>query len=257
MSIEQDIRKLMQHSSVLRWVNLTEHNTIQCQSKTPEVIQENTQKTPEELVNSFRDSWNSQGVQNFVFAKNGKIELSKLVVPHAARNSGVGSMYMKQLTDIADATHHMILVTPSSDFGGSKHRLVDFYSKHGFVQNSGKHKDFSFMHTMYRPPATQELHEMMHVQEEGWLHVQNRKPMRPIEHVRNIVAEHEKLGWQMVDDAAIVLHHDLKGIEGGGCARSVQMKKGDVRVVLHVKFRGKQNSPHVDYKINREFRTYS
>lgn len=79
--------------------------------------------------------------------------LNKIVVPKANRSSGVGSIAMTRICDYADQKGYVIALTPSSDFGGSKGRLEQFYSRFGFVPNKGKNKDFRFQETMLREPT--------------------------------------------------------------------------------------------------------
>ena len=53
-----------------------------------------------------------------------------IVVPESARGQGVGSRFMSDLADYADQTGKRIELTPSSDFGGNKKLLVEFYKRH-------------------------------------------------------------------------------------------------------------------------------
>ena len=84
---------------------------------------------------------------------HGKAELSRIVVPEAQRGSGTGTKAMKHLTDWADANGKTVTLSPSSDFGGNKARLVEFYKRFGFVENKGRNKDFSISDTMFREPS--------------------------------------------------------------------------------------------------------
>ena len=59
---------------------------------------------------------------------------------------------MKAIVSHANAHNKRIELTPSSDFGGAKGRLVKFYKRHGFVENKGKNKDFSTREAMYKEP---------------------------------------------------------------------------------------------------------
>ncbi len=78
--------------------------------------------------------------------------MHKIIVPETARSKGVGSKAMKEILDYADAANKTVILTPSSDFGGNKRRLVDFYKRHGFVENKGRNKDYEISETMYRSP---------------------------------------------------------------------------------------------------------
>jgi GNAT superfamily N-acetyltransferase len=107
-------------------------------------------------LGEFRDYWNAQGVKHFVgdLPNRNQYNLSQIVVPKDQRSQGIGSAFMNQLTDLADANGRTVTATPSIDFGGSSvARLKDFYKGFGFVENKGRNKDFSISDSMYRPPA--------------------------------------------------------------------------------------------------------
>lgn len=82
------------------------------------------------------------------------VTLSKIVVPKAERGSGAGTQFMSDLTALADKDRRMLTLSPSSDFGGSKKRLEDFYKRFGFVSNKGRNKDFEISESMYRKPQS-------------------------------------------------------------------------------------------------------
>ncbi len=94
-----------------------------------------------------------------IYEKNGEINLSKIIVPKETRNSGIGTKAVNDLVDYADRTNQRITLTPTSDYGGSKSRLIDFYKKFGFVENKGKFKDFSTRELMYRQPTDNLIQE--------------------------------------------------------------------------------------------------
>jgi hypothetical protein len=85
-------------------------------------------------------------------ANDGQATLSRVVVPKDLRNTGMGTEFMKDLSSAADADGSIVQLTPSSDFGGSKSRLVDFYKRFGFVENKGRNKDYELFEAMYRKP---------------------------------------------------------------------------------------------------------
>ena len=66
---------------------------------------------------------------------------------------------MNELCKIADEIGYKITLTPSSAYGGNLHKLIDFYSRFGFVRNSGKNRDFTHRQTMYRDSKTSGLDE--------------------------------------------------------------------------------------------------
>jgi len=82
----------------------------------------------------------------------GTATLGKVVVPAEQRGHGMGSAFMRDLTQAADADRATLALSPSSDFGGSKTRLVEFYRRFGFVPNKGRKIDYAISESMYRPP---------------------------------------------------------------------------------------------------------
>lgn len=81
-----------------------------------------------------------------------KLHLSKVVVPKDARNAGAGTDFMRDLVSAADKQGKTVTLTPSSDFGGNKARLEQFYKRFGFVPNKGRTKDYEISEAMYRLP---------------------------------------------------------------------------------------------------------
>jgi hypothetical protein len=65
----------------------------------------------------------------------------------------IGTKAMEDIIKYADENNKRIVLTPSTDFGGtSVKRLKDFYKNFGFIENTGKNKDFTTKETMYRNP---------------------------------------------------------------------------------------------------------
>lgn len=103
--------------------------------------------------------WDAAGIEHAVSEKGGVITLSKIVVPETTRGTGAGSAAMQSLVDYADATGQHIALTPSTDFGGDKKRLTQFYKRFGFVENKGKNRAFSTSESMYRQAPDKVLHQ--------------------------------------------------------------------------------------------------
>ena len=80
--------------------------------------------------------------------------LSRIVVPEGERGAGTGTQVMSRILETADAQGATVALTPSSDFGGNKKRLVEFYKRFGFVENKGRNKDYEVSESMYRPART-------------------------------------------------------------------------------------------------------
>jgi hypothetical protein len=97
--------------------------------------------------------WNDRGISSWAYEKNGAIYLSEIHIPKERRGAGVGAQAMQELTDYADKTNQKILLTPSTDFGGSSvARLEKFYRRFGFESNKGGKKDYRYIETMIRRP---------------------------------------------------------------------------------------------------------
>lgn len=82
--------------------------------------------------------------------------LSKIIVKDEFRGTGIGSKVMGDLIGYADSNKQIIALTPSSDFGGNKNRLIQFYKSFGFKHNKGQYKHFGFRDSMIRYPKTNE-----------------------------------------------------------------------------------------------------
>jgi GGDEF domain-containing protein len=104
----------------------------------------------ENVINKIK----SLGININANEKNGDIALSKIEVPKNERESGKGTSAMKMLAEYADSTNQYIKLTPTSDFGGNKLRLVEFYKRFGFVENKSGNKIFTISESMYRKPKS-------------------------------------------------------------------------------------------------------
>lgn len=81
------------------------------------------------------------------------LHLSRIEIEKSRRGQGLGTKAMEDLIALADQYGMLMTLSPSTDFGASsKERLKRFYRRFGFVSNKGRHKDFTLMDSMYRPP---------------------------------------------------------------------------------------------------------
>lgn len=86
------------------------------------------------------------------------VDLENLFVPKERRNEGVGSSFMERAVQWADANNVWLTLSVADknrERGTtSRGRLIQFYKQFGFVENRGRHKDYSLsLYTsMYRPP---------------------------------------------------------------------------------------------------------
>lgn len=93
---------------------------------------------------------------------SGDIDLETIAVARGANRAGLGSKVLADITQFADKFGARITLglakagyqpTESSATTTSRNRLVKFYKRFGFVENEGRHKDFSTSASMYREPT--------------------------------------------------------------------------------------------------------
>lgn len=102
-----------------------------------------------DFTNHLKEKYN---IQLWLIDRSSNIELSKIIVPKDNRNNGTGTKVMNEIIDWADKNKRTISLTPTSDFGGSKTKLVGFYKRFGFVENKGSNKNYEISESMYRIP---------------------------------------------------------------------------------------------------------
>lgn len=109
----------------------------------------NTQfsKLVEDLMNNIESRYS---VELFIYYSKFAhiIILSKIVVDKKDRGKGIGTNVMNEICNFADKYNLRIALTPSSDFGGSKSRLIQFYKIFGFKN----YKGYEFSESMVRIP---------------------------------------------------------------------------------------------------------
>lgn len=91
-----------------------------------------------------------------IYEDSKSLKLSRIVIKDEFKNRGIGTDIMNDLIIYADDNKKIVTLTPSSDFGGNKNRLVQFYKKFGFKPNKGVHKSYEYMDTMVRWPKLSE-----------------------------------------------------------------------------------------------------
>jgi len=97
-----------------------------------------------------------------IYEDSKSIKIPRIIVKEEYRNEGIGSKIMNDIVDYADKTVKIITLTPSSDFGGNKNRLIQFYKKFGFKLNRGGYKSYEYSDYMIRYPK---LHESIQISE--------------------------------------------------------------------------------------------
>ncbi len=106
----------------------------------------------EKVKNLMDELENNYPVDLYIsyYKNNNVIILSKIVIIKQDRSQGIGSKIMEKICDFADENNLRIGLTPSSDFGGSKSRLIKFYKNFGFKN----YKGYEFRESMVREPLT-------------------------------------------------------------------------------------------------------
>jgi GNAT superfamily N-acetyltransferase len=90
-----------------------------------------------------------------ISGSNKGLTLDKILIEKENRNQGLGSSFLKDLTQYADSSQQPMSLTAAGDFGGSKAKQIDLYKRFGFLENKGKNKDYSISNNMYRNPQEQ------------------------------------------------------------------------------------------------------
>ena len=91
-----------------------------------------------------------------IYENKNSLKVPRIVVKEECKGNGVGTQIMDDLIAYADSNTQIVTLTPSSDFGGNKNRLIQFYKRFGFKHNSGVHKNYEFRDTMIRYPKLNE-----------------------------------------------------------------------------------------------------
>lgn len=113
----------------------------------------------EQTASEFSDQLKLQypGLKIGLTGSGEVVTLQRIELPAESRNLGTGTQIMQQITSWADSNGKTVALTPSSDFGGNKARLNEFYKRFGFVDNKGRNKDYAISETMYREPQQADL----------------------------------------------------------------------------------------------------
>ncbi len=85
-----------------------------------------------------------------IYEDSKSLKLARIIIKDEFKDQGIGSKIMSDLINYADSNKKIITLTPSSDFGGNKNRLIQFYKRFGFKPNKGVHKSYEYMDTMIR-----------------------------------------------------------------------------------------------------------
>jgi predicted GNAT family acetyltransferase len=89
------------------------------------------------------------------------IKIPKIIVKSEYRGGGIGKKIMNDIIEYADRNKQIVVLTPSSDYGGDKNRLVQFYKSFGFKSNQGQYQHSGFTDTMIRYPKMNETKQII------------------------------------------------------------------------------------------------
>lgn len=104
-------------------------------------------------LNHLCKKYTDMGCDADVYPRSYKsLYLSLIKVPQELRGQGIAVKFMDELTDYADKTGQVIVLSPSNTFGSSVSKLKDFYSKFGFKSNTGSKADHRYTGSMIRYP---------------------------------------------------------------------------------------------------------
>lgn len=111
----------------------------------------------EAFQNSLREQLGLEGLHLYL-DQQGDLVLGMLVVPRDKRKQGLGSQAVEAVTAFADEQGLRVVLSPAvrdDSFGTtSRSRLVSFYKRFGFVENTGRNTNFGISEGMYREPPS-------------------------------------------------------------------------------------------------------
>jgi len=108
------------------------------------------------IENILEDKYKDALIGLDIYEDAKSIKLSRIVVNPDYQGQGIGTNILNDLIQYADRNKKIVTLTPSSDFGGNKNRLTQFYKRFGFKMNKGIHKSYEYMDTMIRWPKLSE-----------------------------------------------------------------------------------------------------
>lgn len=128
-----------------RLLSEPEYNSHLVKTKDKELILFQKNKSIDKLIDKYKDKADLSIRFN---EKQNLITIDKIIVKE--KRNGTGSKILNDLIEIADNINTVISLDPTSDFGTNKSILTKFYKKMGFVENSGKNKNYEIYESMYR-----------------------------------------------------------------------------------------------------------
>jgi hypothetical protein len=156
-----------------------------------------------------------------IYENRTSLILSRIVIKKEFRDSGMGTKIMEDLIKYADQNKQIVALTPASDFGGNKNRLIQFYKRFGFKPNKGVHKSYEFRDSMIRYPKLNETMKpiIKHLLREG-LMSQEDTVVRQVADFVNFAKEYLgikddiqiKLAFERTPDLKTTAYYSLDGL---------------------------------------------
>jgi hypothetical protein len=156
-----------------------------------------------------------------IYENRTSLILSRIVIKKEFRDSGMGTKIMEDLIKYADQNKQIVALTPASDFGGNKNRLIQFYKRFGFKPNKGVHKSYEFRDSMIRYPNLNETMKpiIKHLLREG-LMSQEDTVIRQVADFVNFAKEflgieddiQIKLAFERTPDLKTTAYYNLDGL---------------------------------------------
>ena len=125
--------------------------------------------------NSETIFFNGQEVGKFYLTDRGRfLVLNQIKINADFRGSGYAQETMEQIINFANDNNKILALTPSSDFGANKNKLIGWYKSLGFIMNKGRNKDYETMELMFKEPDN-EVNEV--IRREIWTMNENPQQM--------------------------------------------------------------------------------
>jgi ribosomal protein S18 acetylase RimI-like enzyme len=248
IEVEKELLKYVSKSSVDA-AKIDVVDTIDPQGETrrlePETLKHlNVNENTSTDLASLRSSLLSKGVDNFLSEKDGTIYLSKIRISKPNRGKGLGTQAMRDITDYADKTNQIIVLSPDTSLGGtSVDRLRSFYKRFGFKDNRGGKKNFKYSETMIRYPISSQLNESIEVkyvqdgqiQDEDDVKISDfNEQIHQLEKTSNIsILRNKELSVVLVEDGVVLgaLYTELSNSSKG--------EEFSFDVIVHPEYRNK------------------
>lgn len=114
---------------------------------------EDNRQAAQHALDAVIRKYDALGMSCWIYLKGDYgLEIASIkVTDKTKRRQGLGGALMVELMSLCDEFNLIGALTPS-DSESSMAGLIRFYKQFGFVNNTGRHKDFRFRNSMIREP---------------------------------------------------------------------------------------------------------